>query len=59
MAVDNNRVFESGADGAYDIGVGDWGTDNVVTNNKVRGYAFPYDGVTSGNNKAIPSPHDR
>lgn len=59
VTVDNNRIFESGPDGAYDYGLGNWGTDNVVTNNKVRGYEFAYDGVTSGRNKAIPSPHDQ
>jgi hypothetical protein len=56
--VDNNRVFESGPDGFYDIGIGDYGIGNAVTNNKVRGYGLAYDGVTTGNNKAIPSPHD-
>lgn len=52
--VDNNRVFEDGPDGYYDIGIGSWGTNNLVTNNKVRGYDVPYDGVTGGKNKAVP-----
>lgn len=56
--VDNNRIFETGADGFYDIGVGNYGIGNSVTNNKVRGYDTPYDGVVGGGNKAIPSPHD-
>ncbi len=56
--VDNNRVFEEGVDGFYDVGVGDYGTGNTVTNNKVRGYTLPYDNVTVGKNKVIPSPRD-
>lgn len=56
--VDNNRVFETGTDGGYDVGIGNYGLNNVVTNNKVRGYAVPYEGVTGGKNKTIPRPHD-
>lgn len=57
--VDNNRVFDQGADhpnSGYDIGLGNWGTGNTVTNNKVRAYATAYDGVTGGKNKTIPGP---
>lgn len=59
--IDNNRVFEDAAIAdcnphGYDYGIGDWGTDNTVTNNKVRGYDTPYDGVDGGANKTIPSP---
>ena len=54
--VDNNRVFETGPDGFYDIGVGDYGANNSVTNNKVRGYSLAYDGVVGGKNKTIPGP---
>ncbi|HXE76603.1 MAG TPA: right-handed parallel beta-helix repeat-containing protein [Candidatus Xenobia bacterium] len=56
--VDNNRVFETGPDAGYDIGIGDYGTGNSVTNNKVRAYVMPYDGVVGGRNKTIPSPKD-
>lgn len=55
--VHNNRVFDEGADhpnSSYDIGLGNWGTNNTVTNNKVKGFDDLYDGVTGGNNKAIP-----
>ncbi len=58
VTVDNNKVFESGADcnqRGYDYGVINWGT-NTVTNNKSKGYSTPYYGVTNGKNKAIPSP---
>lgn len=57
---DNNRVFDEGVDhpnASYDIGIGNWGADNVVTNNKVRGFEIPYDGDVDGNNKTIPSPN--
>ncbi len=58
VTVDNNKVFESGSDSplGYDIGVGNWGTGNTVTNNKSKGYSTPYDGVVDGQNKAIPAP---
>lgn len=55
--VHNNRIFDEGPDhpnSGYDYGLGNWGTNNSVTNNKVRGFEIPYDGVTGGNNKAIP-----
>lgn len=53
----NNRIFDEGADhpnSSYDYGLGNWGTNNIVTNNKVRGFDVPYDGDVDGNNKAIP-----
>ena len=57
VIVDNNRVFESGSDGAFDIGIGNWGSHNSVTNNKIRGYQIAVDGDSTGT-KAIPSPHE-
>ncbi|MCU0988736.1 MAG: right-handed parallel beta-helix repeat-containing protein [Xanthomonadales bacterium] len=42
--VDNNRIFDGGPDGnqtGYDIGLGDWGTGNTITNNKIRGFDDP------------------
>lgn len=66
-AVDNNRVFNAGADSntgpvPFDIGLGDYGSDNQITNNKVRGYdtpadADPDDGEITGT-KVIPHPHN-
>lgn len=53
--VDNNKIFGNGAEGSY--GVVDYTGDNVVTNNKVKGYDFAYYGVTSGKNKTIGSPN--
>ena len=66
LVIDNNRVFDDGADCnqfGYDIGVGDYGAGNQVTNNKVRGYDTPYDpaslaGKGKGANKTVPQPHD-
>ncbi len=56
--VNNNRVFDQGADhpnSGYDIGIGSYG-DNSVTNNKVRGFDDPYDGLADlGSNKVIPA----
>lgn len=55
--VNNNRIFDEGPDhpnSSYDYGLGNWGLDNTVTNNKVHGFEFPYDGVAGGNNKTIP-----
>lgn len=56
---DNNRVFDVGPDhpnSGYDIGVGNYGADNIFTNNKAKGFETPYDGVTGGKNKVIPGP---
>lgn len=60
LLIDNNRVFDDGTDcnvNGYDYGVGNWGSNNVVTNNKVRGFDTSYDGVTGGKNKVIPGPN--
>lgn len=56
VTVDNNRVFETGPDGYYDIGIGNWGANNIVNNNKVRGYAVAVDGAST-KTVAIPSPN--
>lgn len=59
VTVYNNRVFDIGDDhpnSCCDIGVGNFGSDNVITNNKVRGFEEPYDGVSGGKNKQIPGP---
>lgn len=54
--VNNNRIFDGGPDGefsGYDIGLGDWGSDNVVTNNKIRGFEIPYDGGPDGEDAQV------
>lgn len=54
--IENNRVYETGPDGFYDIGIGNYGM-NRVYNNKVRGYQQAEDGNPTTKTKAIPSPH--
>lgn len=59
FVVNNNRVFDEGDDhpnSDYDYGIGNWGENNEVTNNKVKGFEISYDGVTGGKNKSIPGP---
>lgn len=57
--VNNNRVYEDGdecKENGYDTGVGDYGSNNSVTNNKVRGFDEPYYlPGDQGSNKVIPS----
>lgn len=56
LTIDNNRVFDAGADGPHgDYGIVDLG-ENDVTNNKVRGFDEAYYGVSGGKNKTIPGP---
>jgi len=58
--IDNNRIFDGGPDHAnsgYDIGLGNYGLDNAITNNKLRGWDAPTDGVDE-DQKVIPSPAD-
>ena len=57
--IDNNKIFDEGIDcnvGGYDYGLGNYGSENVITNNKVKGFATPYDSVFDGKNKVIPGP---
>lgn len=59
---DNNRVFDSGPDGPHgDFGIFSFGSDNSVTNNKIRGFDIPLDGVDNpeggARNKVIPDPN--
>lgn len=60
VVANNNRVFDDGADhqnSGYDIGIGSYGAGNSITNNKVRGFDDPYDGLGDdlGSNKVIPA----
>ena len=56
VTIDNNRVFESGTDGAHgDYGIINDGAGNAVTNNKVRGYRIAVEGDSTGT-KMIPHP---
>ncbi len=42
-----NIVSETGPDGFYDIGIGNYGMNNLVAQNVVHGYQTPYDGLTT------------
>ena len=60
VTVENNKVFETGDDGLYDIGIGNYGNGNYVSNNKIKGYDTPTEYVVGTDaegrrNKVIPS----
>lgn len=58
VTADNNKIFDDGTDGGhYDIGIGAWDGTDVLTNNKVRGFDLPYDGLSNlGSNKVVGKP---
>lgn len=45
VVVTGNDLSDSGADGAYDVGIFNAGLGNVVSDNRVRGFRIPYSGV--------------
>jgi len=60
LSIVNNKVTDSGAIADcnafdYDIGIGDYGTGNFVTKNKVGGFDTPYDAVTGDKNQVKPT----
>ena len=60
LSIVNNKVIDSGAIADcnqfdYDIGIGDYGTGNSVTKNKVGGFDTPYDAVTGDKNQVKPT----
>ena len=57
VTVENNKVFETGDDGLFDYGIGNWGSNNYFGNNKIKGFDVPVDGEESRRNVVIPSPH--
>lgn len=56
LVIEKNKLTDTGPDGAYDIGIGNWGANNAVTKNSVSGFQVPYDGATGGKNRVRP-PH--
>ncbi|MEW6044655.1 MAG: right-handed parallel beta-helix repeat-containing protein [Thermoproteota archaeon] len=64
LTIDGNKVFDSTsiADcnvNGYDIGIGNYGTNNSVTKNKVGGFDLPFDGDIGNKNKVKkPKPVD-
>lgn len=60
VTADNNRVFDGGSDhpnSCCDFGLGNYGSMNVITNNKLRGWDTPTDPLDD-TQKVIPSPAD-
>ena len=54
--VDDNKIYDEGADdpnSGYDIGLGNWGENNVVTKNHVKGFDIPFDGPIGDKNKSL------
>ncbi len=60
--VKKNRVFDLGADGFYDIGIGNYGLSdgpgvgagNIIAGNKVRCYDIPFDSFSGVGNTVLP-----
>jgi len=54
--VDKNKVYDEGPDdpnSGYDIGIGNWGSNNIVTKNHVKGFDIPFDGPIGKKNKSL------
>jgi hypothetical protein len=45
VVVQDNRLTDTGADGYYDVGIGNYGLGNTFSRNLVRGFATPAEGV--------------
>jgi hypothetical protein len=46
VRVERNRVTDSGPDGAFDVGIGNYGDNNVFEGNSVTGFGIRYQNVT-------------
>jgi hypothetical protein len=58
--VDGNKVFDSASIAdcnqfGYDIGIGNYGDNNLITKNKVGGFDLPFDGPVGEKNKVKKS----
>jgi hypothetical protein len=45
VRVERNRLTDSGTDGAFDVGIGNYGKDNVFDGNSITGYYLRYQNV--------------
>jgi len=45
VRIERNRLSDSGSDGAFDVGIGNYGEDNVFENNTIRGFGQRYQNV--------------
>lgn len=55
LTIDGNRVFDSATIADcnqfdYDIGIGNYGTNNVIVKNQVGGFDTPFDGIVGEKN---------
>jgi hypothetical protein len=46
VRVEGNRLSDSGPDGAFDVGIGNYGEDNVFEGNSITGFGTRYQNVT-------------
>jgi hypothetical protein len=46
VRVERNRLSDSGPDGAFDVGIGNYGEGNVFDGNSIKGYGIRYQNVT-------------
>jgi hypothetical protein len=46
VRVERNRLLDTGADGAFDVGIGNYGENNVFDGNNITGYYIRYQNVT-------------
>jgi hypothetical protein len=46
VRVERNRLTDMGSDGAFDVGIGNYGDGNVFENNSIRGFGQRYQNVT-------------
>ena len=44
-SIEDNDLVDTGIEGAYDVGIGNYGTANRIVGNRVRGFTTPYQGV--------------
>lgn len=56
LTIDGNKIFDSAIivdcnQFDYDIGIGNYGTNNVITKNQISGFDTPFDGVVGEKNK--------
>ena len=46
--IEGNELTDTGIDGVHDVGIGNYGSENRITGNMVRGFATRYQGVADG-----------
>ena len=44
--MERNRLTDSGTDGAFDVGIGNYGNDNVFEGNSITGYYMRYQNIS-------------